>query len=116
MGNTDLIIGIVLYALTAYLDAFYTIYGLTLGTFQEGNPIPKFFMNLLGIKKGLIFVKGSVFILLLLVCSSIRGGRASRFIRCLPFYVISIFQVLAVAAWLLCLNLHPLDIRLAILP
>lgn len=111
-GNTDLIIGTVLYAITAYLDASYTVYGITAGAFQEGNPIPRFFMNLLGIREGLIFVKCSVCIFLLLVCGSIGRKKApDRSIRCLPFYIISLFQVLAAAAWIFCLSVHPLANR-----
>jgi hypothetical protein len=103
--NVDLLLGVGLYALTAFLDAAYTIYGINTGVLCEGNPIPQICMDYLGPKQGLAILKCFVGVFLLIACNLICTGKKDiKYLRYLPLYILSIAQLIAAAAWQICIS------------
>ena len=107
-SHMDLFLGVGLYVLTAFLDVSYTMYGINTGVLYEGNPIPRFFIDWLGLKQGLIALKCIVGVFLLMSCNIICNRKKDvKYLKYLPVYLLSIAQLIAAATWHVCLSQLP---------
>ena len=62
-----------------FLDGFLTLLGIEMGVFYEGNPVVNFFLDNLGLSRGMFIVKTGMFILTAVMFKLHQPG--SNFVR-----------------------------------
>jgi len=115
-------IGISLYALFAFLDAYFTLAGLNGDITLEGNPIMQRMMVYFGLKGGLIVEKSMVLLVALILAVVAATGiekraewvyllaftaatrrwmkrKRRRWVAFIPVYFVAAAQGLAAASW-----------------